>query len=163
MPIGCWPIWPARGARQSVEPLCSALQAADYGTSVERINLERDLVRRSRRAAARVVAGYTVKREYFNAEFSAGIENIAFDALEGFNSPMFLRTVKLKDFPWNGWLQLGVDARAGGGLESDRRLHRRLRPADVVRRRRSGRDTVALRGGLDAQPHLRGGVRRTRQ
>ena len=24
---------------------------------------------------------------------------------------MFLRTVKLKDFPWNGWLQLGLDAR----------------------------------------------------
>jgi len=21
---------------------------------------------------------------------------------------MFLRTVKLKDFPWNGWLQLGI-------------------------------------------------------
>ena len=58
-----------------------------------------------------MVAGYTVKREYFNAEFSAGVENIAFDALEGFNSPMFLRTVKLKDFPWNGWLQLGLDGR----------------------------------------------------
>ena len=26
---------------------------------------------------------------------------------------MFLRTVKLKDFPWNGWLQLGVPERAG--------------------------------------------------
>ncbi len=58
-----------------------------------------------------MVAGYTVKREYFNAEFSAGIENISFDALEGFSSPMFLRTVKLKDFPWNGWLQLGLDGR----------------------------------------------------
>ena len=23
---------------------------------------------------------------------------------------MFLRTVKLKDFPWNGWLSLGTDA-----------------------------------------------------
>ncbi len=22
---------------------------------------------------------------------------------------MFLRTVKLKDFPWNGWLTLGID------------------------------------------------------
>ena len=55
-----------------------------------------------------LVAGYTVKREHFNASFSAGIENISFDALEGFNSPMFLRTVKLKDFPWNGWLQLGL-------------------------------------------------------
>jgi hypothetical protein len=24
---------------------------------------------------------------------------------------MFLRTVKLKDFPWNGWLQLGIEQR----------------------------------------------------
>jgi hypothetical protein len=55
-----------------------------------------------------LVAGYTVKREYFNAEFSAGIENIGFDALDGFNSPIFIRTVKLKDFPWNGWLALGI-------------------------------------------------------
>ena len=22
---------------------------------------------------------------------------------------MFIRTVKLKDFPWNGWLALGID------------------------------------------------------
>jgi hypothetical protein len=60
----------------------------------------------------KTVAGYTVKREYFNSEFSAGIENIAYDAHEGFNSPMFIRTAKLKDFPWNGWLALGVDGRA---------------------------------------------------
>jgi hypothetical protein len=52
------------------------------------------------------VVGYTVRREYFNASFSAGIENLAPDAIEGFASPMFLRTVKLKDFPWNGWLKL---------------------------------------------------------
>ena len=55
-----------------------------------------------------MVAGYTVKREHFNASFSDGIENIAYDALEGLNSPMFMRTVKLKDFPWNGWLKLGL-------------------------------------------------------
>ena len=24
---------------------------------------------------------------------------------------MFIRTVKLKDFPWNGWLRLGINAR----------------------------------------------------
>ena len=23
---------------------------------------------------------------------------------------MFIRTVKLKDFPWNGWLSLGINA-----------------------------------------------------
>jgi hypothetical protein len=76
---------------------------------VERINLERELVR-SLTDCRQMVAGYTLKREYFNAEFSAGIENIAFDSVSGLASPMFIRTVKLKDFPWNGWLQLGVGA-----------------------------------------------------
>ena len=52
-----------------------------------------------------------MKREYFNAEFSAGIENIGYDSLAGLNAGIFLRTVKLKDFPWNGWLALGIDAR----------------------------------------------------
>ena len=41
--------------------------------------------------------------------YSAGIENISYDSIAGLNSPMFIRTVKLKDFPWNGWLTLGVD------------------------------------------------------
>jgi hypothetical protein len=67
-------------------------------------------VRRLTAGCSGAVAGYTLKREYFNASFSDGIENIAYDALEGFNSPMFLRTVKLKDFPWNGWLKLGTAA-----------------------------------------------------
>ena len=87
--------------------------------NVERLNLERDLVGLLVSGCRTIVAGYTVKREYFNAEFSAGIENIAFDALEGFDSPMFLRTVKLKDFPWNGWLQLGsTHARSPPGTPS---------------------------------------------
>ena len=61
----------------------------------------------------RMVAGYTLRREYFNAEYSAGIENIAFDSLSGLETPAFLRTVKLKDFPWNGWLKLGIAQESG--------------------------------------------------
>jgi hypothetical protein len=49
-----------------------------------------------------------VKREYYSAQYSDGIENIAFDSHAGLNAPIFLRTVKLKDFPWNGWLRLGM-------------------------------------------------------
>jgi len=88
------------------------LRTGDYDGAVERINLERGLVGMLVGSCHKTVAGYTVKREYFNSEFSAGIENVAYDAHEGFNSPMFIRTVKLKDFPWNGWLALGVDGRA---------------------------------------------------
>ena len=76
------------------------------------------------RGCRALVVGYTMKREYFNAEFSAGIENIAFDSIAGMNSAIFLRTVKLKDFPWNGELALALATAAGRRLESDSRLHR---------------------------------------
>jgi hypothetical protein len=76
---------------------------------VSSINLQRELVGALARGCRRVVVGYTVRQHYFTAQFSDGIENIGFDALSGFNSPIFPRTVKLKDFPWNGWLTLGID------------------------------------------------------
>jgi hypothetical protein len=95
-------------AKGRAETDLQRLETRDYEGTVQRINLERDLVSTLTSGCNRVIAGYTVKRQYFNDEFSAGIENIAFDSLSGFNTPMFLRTVKLKDFPWNGWLRLGV-------------------------------------------------------
>ena len=100
--------WMEPELKERVEADIGRLQTGDVVDAAERANLERDLVRRLTTGCRAAVAGYTVKREYFNAAFSAGIENIAYDALEGLHSPMFLRTVKLKDFPWNGWLQLGV-------------------------------------------------------
>jgi hypothetical protein len=89
--------------------MVARLQEIDYAGAAERINLERGLVQSLLAGCRAAVAGYTVKREYYNAMFSGGIENLSVDALEGLRSPMFLRTVKLKDFPWNGWLQLGVE------------------------------------------------------
>ncbi len=56
----------------------------------------------------RVVAGYRLGREYYTAEYSGGVENIAYDSHAGFNSAIFIRTVKLKDFPWNGWARLAT-------------------------------------------------------
>jgi hypothetical protein len=97
-------------ARQRIDADAARLQSGDIRDPAERANVERDLVRRLTAGCGGGVAGYTIKRELFNASFSDGIENIAYDALEGFNSPMFLRTVKLKDFPWNGWLKLGTKA-----------------------------------------------------
>jgi hypothetical protein len=87
------------------------LTTGDYEDTAERINLERDFVGLLSGGCHNTVAGYTVRHQYYNNDYSAGIENIAYDAISGFASPMFLRTAKLKDFPWNGWLGLGTDAR----------------------------------------------------
>jgi hypothetical protein len=86
------------------------LQAGTYESAVERINLERDFVAALAAGCRTTIAGYTLKREYVSTEYSAGIENIGFDSITGLDSPVFIRTVKLKDFPWNGWLSLGVDS-----------------------------------------------------
>jgi hypothetical protein len=86
------------------------LQTSAYGSAVERVNLERSLVAALAGSCRTRVAGYTVKREWFSTVFTSGIENVAYDSIAGLNSPMFIRTAKLKDFPWNGWLALGIDA-----------------------------------------------------
>jgi hypothetical protein len=97
--------------RQAAEALFRRLTAGAFDSPATRIELERQLISRLTAGCERVVLGYSVRREYFNAEFSAGVENIAWDSQTGFNSAIFLRTVKLKDFPWNGWLRLGIASR----------------------------------------------------
>ena len=87
------------------------LESGAYAGAVERIKLERELVSALATSCRAVVVGYTVRREYVSTEYSAGIENIGFDSIAGLDSPIFLRTAKLKDFPWNGWLSLGIDTR----------------------------------------------------
>jgi hypothetical protein len=99
-------VGPARRERAQSDQ--RRLEGGDYAGLVERINLERDLVTALTSGCRKIVAGFTVKREFVNVEFSAGIENIGYDAIAGLNSPMFIRTVKLKDLPWNGWLALGI-------------------------------------------------------
>jgi hypothetical protein len=95
--------------RARADAMVGRIEASDYRDAVERINLQRDLVTTLTSSCHKLVVGYTVKRQYFSVEFSDGIENIGFDSIEGLNSPMFIRTVKLKNFPWNGWLMLGID------------------------------------------------------
>ena len=97
--------------RQHVESDLARLEAGAFSGLVERINLERDLVTALTGTCRKVVAGYTVKREYVNVEYSPGIENIGYDSIAGLNLPIFIRTVKLKDFPWNGWLTLGTSGK----------------------------------------------------
>jgi hypothetical protein len=94
--------------RLAADDLAQRLASGDYASAVERVNLERTLLRRLTEGCEIVVVGYLTRREVYSAEFSAGVENVGFDAHTGLHSPIFLRTAKLKDFPWNGWLTLGV-------------------------------------------------------
>lgn len=99
-------------ARQSADAIYRRLTTGTYYGEVERLNLERRLVWLLLGGCDRRVVGYTVKREYFNnTDYSEGVENIAHDSQAGVNSPIFPRTVKLKDFLWNGWLRLGIESK----------------------------------------------------
>ena len=102
---------PEGPARSGAEADRLRLEAMDYASPVERINLERDLVSTLTAGCHALVAGYTVRRQYIGTDYYAGIENIDSDFITGIASPMFIRTVKLKDFPWNGVLTLGIDAK----------------------------------------------------
>jgi hypothetical protein len=77
----------------------------------DRTNLERRLVATLMQGCERMVVGYTLRQEFIDETYPSGIENVAFDSLTGLNSAVFVRTVKLKDYPWNGKLQLAVRER----------------------------------------------------
>ena len=96
-------------AQGRAEAMLVRLQQGDYGDAEERINLERDLVRLLTGDCRTVVAGYRARRWYYSDDYSLGVENIGYDSHAGLLSAIFIRTVKLKDFPWNGWLTLGVE------------------------------------------------------
>ena len=98
-------------ARQAVDQLYRRLVSGAYEGPAERAELARRLVARLGSGCERAVLGYTVRREVYNSEFSQGVENIAWDSQTGFDSEIFVRTVKLKDFPWNGWLRVGTPTR----------------------------------------------------
>jgi len=89
----------------------AAVSAGGRSALARRLDLERRLVALLQRECLARVAGYLLRREVLNTHFSAGVENVGFDAHAGLASPTFVRTVKLKEFPWNGWLRLGVAAR----------------------------------------------------
>ena len=103
------------GARSAVEAAERRLITGSLGGDpVARLNLERALVSRLGEGCERVVAGYTLRREYVNSDYSGGVENVGADAQTGLLSPIFPRTAKLKDFPWNGWLTVGVPRAPAG-------------------------------------------------
>lgn len=84
------------------------LEQGDFDDLDDQFNAERDFVSLLTSNCSRAVAGYTIRREWYDNDYSTGIENIASDSIAGLDSPVFLRTAKLKDYPWNGILRLGV-------------------------------------------------------
>lgn len=96
-------------AEQAAGTLFRSLVDGEYLDLAAQADLERRLVARLTEGCSRVVAGYTLRREFYNDDYTAGIENIGYDSQTGLNSPIFIRTVKLKDYPWNGDLHLGVN------------------------------------------------------
>ncbi|HEV2438506.1 MAG TPA: hypothetical protein VGX97_00400 [bacterium] len=96
--------------RSAIDRLYGRLISGEPRSETESLNLERTLVSLLRRGCERVVVGYTTSREYYSSAYSPGIENVGFDSYDGADSDIFVRTAKLKDFPWNGVLRLGVAA-----------------------------------------------------
>jgi hypothetical protein len=98
----------AAARRDAVDDAFERLLRGEALDLAERADLERRLVSALTGDCARVVAGYVPRREFFTGIYPDGIENVAYDSLDGLNAPIFARTAKLKDYPWNGKLQLAV-------------------------------------------------------
>lgn len=99
-------------ARKEADLLFQRLASGAPADRAEAVEAGRRLVARLLAECERVPVGYAVRREAYGTEFSRGIENVAYDSQAGLASPIFVRTAKLKDFPWNGWLRVGLSARA---------------------------------------------------
>ena len=96
--------------RTWVEDAARRLMRGNFRGLKERIELERSLVALLQSGCERAVLGYTVRRESYGADYSQGVENVGYDALDGLAAAIFPRTVKLRDFPWNGWLNVAAAA-----------------------------------------------------
>ena len=100
------------GERETVDRAYEQLVRGEARSFAEHTDLERQLVGALTKPCRRLVVGYAVRDEYFEDKYPEGVENIAYDSLSGLNSAVFIRTVKLKDYPWNGKLHLGVRDRS---------------------------------------------------
>jgi hypothetical protein len=106
-----WLLQSSPAARSAAAEAFRRRVDGDWRTPAERVSLERRIVTQALARCERVVLGYTLRREPLNDDYAEGIENVAADSQAGIASPIFIRTVKLKDFPWNGWLRVGVPGR----------------------------------------------------
>ena len=97
-------------ARARIEEAARRLMRGEHRSLKERIERERELVALLQSSCERIVLAYTVRREHYGTEYAQGVENVGYDALDGLASAIFPRTVKLRDFPWNGWLNVAAPA-----------------------------------------------------
>jgi hypothetical protein len=97
------------GEKKRADDLYQRLTNHDFADKTDQLRLERSLIDALTANCEMAVVGYRLRRESYNDDFSNGIENLLIDSQSGFNTPVFVRTVKLKDFPWNGWLRFGID------------------------------------------------------
>jgi len=97
--------------REGADELFERLIHNEFRDRIEQLNLERELLAALIGSCERAVVGYRLRREFYTDDFSDGIENFAVDSQSGLNSAVFVRTVKLKDFLWNGSLRIGIDPR----------------------------------------------------
>ena len=95
--------------KAAADALYRRLARGDYLDLAERVNLERRLIDVLGRGCHRAIVGYTLRREHYTRDYTFGVENVGHDSQTGLDSPIFVRTVKLKDYPWNGELTLGVE------------------------------------------------------
>jgi len=100
---------PPRARR--IADIARRLAGGAYDGPADKFGLERTLVTLLTQGCERVVAGYTSRRVTLNTDYNQGVENVAIEAIGGAVAPIFVRTIKLKDFPWNGSIRVGV----GGG------------------------------------------------
>ncbi|MEH2512217.1 hypothetical protein V1291_003571 [Nitrobacteraceae bacterium AZCC 1564] len=97
--------------REQADEFYERLTHNEFKDRTEQLNLERELLAVLLGSCERAVVGYRLRQEFYTDDFSNGIENMAVDAQFGLNTAVFLRTVKLKDFLWNGSLRLGIEPR----------------------------------------------------
>ena len=95
--------------RRTADAVYGRLMTGDHAGLAEWANLERRLVAALTAGCERPVVGYILNHEFINDDFTRGIENTAVDSQRGLNAAVFVRTAKLKDYPWNGTLRLGLD------------------------------------------------------
>lgn len=94
--------------RRAADEIHGRLVRGDVADLAEQTNLERRLIAALNADCRRLVVGYTTRTEFINEAFPPGIENVVPDSHGGLGAPVFIRTVKLKEYPWHGSLGLGT-------------------------------------------------------